>query len=305
MNFWQRWLQAPQTHWLRRLLFQVHLWLGISLGLYVLVIGLSGSALLLKSPFYTWFEPKFLEPLAVAPLEGEALQARMVEVYAGFEVGFTVPAYEPERATYVVLNKDGNYFPYYFNQYTGEDIGPANPWPIKSVEWLADIHDDLLLGREGRRLNGLGGLLFILMSCSGLLIWWQGRSRWYQGLLIRRASPRGLLWQLHSVIGFWSLLLMLAWGVSGFQLGFPQQVAALVDWFDADLSDFERPDSLLRFFRSLHFARLGEGPWADWAWIVLSFLPTLLFLSGFWLWWRRVILRKLARHQQQQEAVLP
>jgi uncharacterized iron-regulated membrane protein len=289
MNFWQRWVQAPQTSWLRKLLFQLHLWLGISLGLYVLLISLSGSALLLKSPFYTLFEPKNIEALAVPPLEGDALAARMAEVYAGYEIGFTFPSYEPNRATYVVLNRDGAYFPHYFNQYTGEDMGAANPWPIRAVEKLADVHDDLLLGRTGRRINGLGGLMFLLMSCSGLVIWWQGRARWYEGLLIRRGSRRGVLWQLHSFTGFWALLLMVAWGVSGFQLGFPQYLGALVDWLDTDLTDFERPDAWLRFFRSVHFARPGEGPWLRWAWILASFLPTLMFVSGFLLWWKRVV----------------
>ncbi|MEK6396590.1 MAG: PepSY domain-containing protein, partial [Terriglobus sp.] len=31
--------------WLRRALFQIHLWLGVLLSLYVVVIGVSGSAL--------------------------------------------------------------------------------------------------------------------------------------------------------------------------------------------------------------------------------------------------------------------
>jgi uncharacterized iron-regulated membrane protein len=289
MNSWQRWIKAPQTHLARRVLFQVHLWLGIGLGLYVLAISISGSALLLRSPFYGWFEPKTVEPTDAAPLTGDALNARMAEVYAGYELGFTIEGYEPTSATYIVLGKDGEFFPHYFNQYTGEDIGVANPWPIKTVEWLANIHDDLLMDRTGRQINGIGGLLFVLMSFSGLLIWWQGRARWHEGLMIRRNSSRKFMWQLHSFIGFWSLLLMLAWGVSGFQLGFPQFMNTVVDWFDSDLTDFERPDSVLRFFRTVHFARIGEGMFANWAWTLISFLPSLMFITGLILWWRRVV----------------
>src|SRR5690349_8479352 len=116
MNGWQRWLQAPQTHWLRRALFQIHLWAGIGLGLYVLVISLSGSALLLKYRFYEWFEPKAVHPAADAvALKDDALTARMKEVYAGYEVGFTVESVDREHATYVVLGKDGKFFPHYFD----------------------------------------------------------------------------------------------------------------------------------------------------------------------------------------------
>jgi uncharacterized iron-regulated membrane protein len=292
MNSWQRWIQAPQTHALRKFLFQIHLWLGIGLGLYVLVISMSGSAILLKSPFYSWFEPKTLVPASTEPLKGEALTARMTEVYEGYKLGFTIEAYEPDSATYVVLEKDGGFFPHYFNQYTGEDIGPSNPWPIKAVEWLANVHDDLLLDNMGRKINGIGGLLFLLMSLSGIILWWQGRARWHEGLQIKRHSNRKFMWQLHSFIGFWSLLLMVAWGVSGFQIGFPQYMNTVVDWFDNDLTDFERPNSLLRFFRSVHFGSIGEGAWARWGWIIASFLPSLMFISGFVLWWRRVVMRR-------------
>lgn len=302
MNFFQRWLQAPQTTFFRRALFQIHLWMGIAFGLYVLVISVSGSAILLKSPFYGWFEPKQIVPLATPPLEGDALRTRMEEVYAGYNLGFTIEGFNDTDATYIVLEKDGEYIPHYFNQYTGEDNGLARPWMIKAVEWVADIHDDLLLGRDpGRWINGLGGALFVLMSVSGLLIWWQGKRRWWEGLVILPGSSRSMLWQLHSFFGFWALLLMVAWGVSGFQLGFPQQMAAILEFFGAE-SDVIRPrGGVMGFFRDLHFATPGgQNPFARWGWILASFLPTLMFVTGLIVWWRRVVLKKIKSSQTLQ-----
>lgn len=292
MNNLQRWMQSPQTHWFRKTVFQVHLWMGIGFGLYVLVISLSGSALLLKWPFYGWFEPKIIEPTEAIPLEGEALTARMTEVYAGYELGFTTYSSEPEMATYIVLKKDNEYIPHYFNQYTGEDVGPARPWQIKAIQWLADVHEELLLGQKGRIINGLGGVLFVLMSLSGVLIWWRGQARWIEGLQIKRHSKRIFIWQLHSFIGFWSLLLMFAWGISAIQIGFPQYINSMVEWLNTDLTGFIPLDNWLRFFRRVHFARYGEGTWANWGWIIASFLPTVLFISGFILWWKRVVLNQ-------------
>lgn len=292
MNGWQRWVQAPQTHGFRKLLFQVHLWMGIGFGLYVLTISLSGSALLLESPFYDWFEPKNIEPTDAKPLEGDALTARMKTVYAGYELGWTELSTEPTRATYIVLNKNGEYFPHYFNQYTGEDMGPSDPWPIKAIDWVGDVHEDLMLGRTGKKINGVGGLLFLLMSLSGVLIWWQGRTRWVEGLQIKRSSQRIFIWQLHSFVGFWSLFFMFCWGISGFQIGFPEYVNAAVDWLDTNPDDFIQLDQVLRFFRSVHFSRFGEGPWIRWGWILISFIPTLLLISGFILWWKRIVLKQ-------------
>ena len=42
---WARWLRQPQTVWARRALFQVHLWLGLVLGLYIVMLSVTGSIL--------------------------------------------------------------------------------------------------------------------------------------------------------------------------------------------------------------------------------------------------------------------
>jgi uncharacterized iron-regulated membrane protein len=291
MKSWQRWVQAPQTHLFRRILFQMHLWAGIGLGLYVLTISVTGSAILLQSPISQIFVPSKIEPSDAIALSGQELRDKMAEAYEGYEVYFVVPASGPDRATYVVLNKDGGVFPRYFNQYTLEDQGVSNPWPVRTFEFLVNVHDDLLMGTDGRKINGIGGGLFLLMVFSGITIWWQGRMRWKESLLIRRNNPRGFNWQLHSFIGFWSLLLMFAWGLTGLYLGFPRPFNYVMSLFDQDLTDFERPDAWLRFLLDIHYARFGDSVWSRWTWITISLLPSIMVVSGFIIWWKRVILK--------------
>lgn len=291
MNSWQRWLRAPQTHRLRRALFQIHLWSGIGLGLYILVISITGSALLLQSTVIRAFSPASIEATELSALKGQDLKDKIAEVYSDYSVYLVVPSSSSERATYVVLNKEGGVFPRFFNQYTLEDLGASNPWQIVSFEWLVNIHDDLLMGRTGRKVNGIGGGIFLLMVFSGVLIWWQGRSRWKEGMQIKRNSPRGFNWQLHSFIGFWSLLLMFAWGLSGLYLGFPRAVGSALNWF-GDSAEFQGRNAFIRFVMDIHFARFGDSQWAKWAWILVSFLPTVMVISGFILWWKRVILKQ-------------
>ena len=52
MNVLRRWVHQPQRVWLRRALFQVHLWTGICLGLYVLMISLTGSVLVYRNELF-------------------------------------------------------------------------------------------------------------------------------------------------------------------------------------------------------------------------------------------------------------
>lgn len=291
MKGWQRWLQAPATHGMRRVLFQVHLWMGIGLGLYVLMISVSGSAIVLRPQISRWFIPSEVASITATELKGDALEARIAEVYADFAVRIVVPSSQDGRATYVVLERDGEEHTRFFDQFAGTDLGATYPWPVAATEWLTQLHDDLLMGRAGRKLNGWGGLLFLLMTVSGVMLWWQGTRRWKDGLLIRRQSPRGFNWQLHSFLGFWSLLLMFAWGITGVYFAWPGPFDAFIDWIDSDVNDFERPDGVLLFLIDLHFGRFRGMLWANVLWIFLGLLPAVMFISGFILWYKRVVRR--------------
>src|SRR5205809_6655530 len=55
---WQRWLRQPQNIWLRRALFQVHLWSGVAIGLYILMISVTGSVLVYRNELYRAATPR-------------------------------------------------------------------------------------------------------------------------------------------------------------------------------------------------------------------------------------------------------
>lgn len=292
MNGWRRWLQAPATHWLHRVLFQVHLWLGIGFGVYLLLISISGSAIVLRPQFSLWFIHNQVASVAGEALDGAALDNAVAEEYSSFTVRRIVPPNRAGRALYVELEKNGAVQSRYFDQYSGKDLGSNYPWPVASIEWLTRFHDELLLGHDGRSLNGLGGILLLLMLVSGLLIWWQGSKRWYEGLLIKPGTARGLLWQLHSFLGFWSLLLIFVWGFTAIYFAWPEPFEVLMDQFDPDPEDAQRPDGWLLFLLKIHFGRFRGQLWANILWMILGLLPAAMYISGFLLWYRRVLCKK-------------
>jgi uncharacterized iron-regulated membrane protein len=57
-SLWRQWLQRPQRVWLRRAVFQIHLWCGIGIGLYVLFISVTGSVLVYRNELYVAATPE-------------------------------------------------------------------------------------------------------------------------------------------------------------------------------------------------------------------------------------------------------
>jgi uncharacterized iron-regulated membrane protein len=55
-GLWRQWLWRPKSTWIRKLVFQVHLWSGLLLGLYIVVVCASGSAIVFRNDIYDWLE---------------------------------------------------------------------------------------------------------------------------------------------------------------------------------------------------------------------------------------------------------
>jgi len=53
---------TPRRTWLRRAMFQVHLWTGVGIGLYAAIIGLTGSALVFRTEIESALAPQIFRP---------------------------------------------------------------------------------------------------------------------------------------------------------------------------------------------------------------------------------------------------
>ena len=48
LTAWQQWLQHPERFWVRKVLFQIHLWVGAGVGLYVVLMSVTGSIIVFR-----------------------------------------------------------------------------------------------------------------------------------------------------------------------------------------------------------------------------------------------------------------
>src|SRR5580704_1236658 len=87
MGYWERWLRQPQTVWLRKATFQLHLWSGIALGLYILMISVTGSVLVYANELYRAATPEPIVSKGSGPrLTDEQLRESARRLYPGYRV---------------------------------------------------------------------------------------------------------------------------------------------------------------------------------------------------------------------------
>jgi uncharacterized iron-regulated membrane protein len=260
-TLWQRWVRQPQKLWLRKAFFQIHLWSGIAVGLYILMISVTGSVLVYWNELYRAAAPEpIISKGSGSRLTDDQLAAAVRRLYPGYRVVKFSRARNLDQAVDVLLLRGDTMRRRLFDPRSGSDLGdtiPAGFWLLSKV---LDLHDNLLAGPTGRKLNGVGALALLALAVTGLGIWWPGITTWRRSLTVQRGVGRKrLTWHLHSMIGFWSLGFMLVFGVSGVYLCFPDPVQDLADRIEpltAANAGVRIGDQVIYWLAYLHFGRI-------------------------------------------------
>jgi len=301
MGLWTRWLYKPQRVWLRRALFQVHLWSGLALGLYIVVLSVTGSALVYRRELVAWLRtPLPLIDESARRMTTDEVRAIAQRAYPNREITDVSEAVTRRTAVvHVTLARDGESNERLFNPYTGEDLGDAFTWGEQAVLWTVRLHDELLFGRDGRFWNGVGSAFVTVLCLTGAIVWWPGANRWRRSLIVRSGSGwRRFTWDLHSAMGAWLFLFLIMWGVSGFYMGIPEPFSAVVDYFSDPESLADRPGDLaLAWLSRLHFGRWPSAPLKA-LWAILGLVPAFMFLTGGIMWWNRVVRKRASRNAE-------
>lgn len=216
---------------MRKLVRQVHLWLGLVAGALFALLGLTGSALV----FYPQLD-RMLHP-AIA-VEGRAVPggsewdralATLRTAYpdkAGpwrLEVTGTagaIPAryYDPpERAGHafrpmmVWLAPDGG------------KVLRRDYWGEYALTFIYDLHYRLLLGKVGGQVVGWAGFALLALLLSGLWAWWP-RGSWAKALRLKtRGHATRTLRDWHKTAGLSGLAFLLILTVTGIMLALPDE----------------------------------------------------------------------------------
>ena len=313
MSFWQRWVRHPQTTFFRKAVFQVHLWSGIGLGLYVFMISVTGSVLVYRNELNVAATPEPIISKSSEPrLSDDELAAAAIRSYPDYRVARVMRARNLDQAVGIWLRRgdDEDVTKRLFDPRSGADLGPWTPYGIRLIGLLSDLHDDLFAGPVGRTVNGVGAVAVIAMALTGLTIWWPGIRKWRRSLTVRRGVGwKRFIWDLHGMIGFWSFAFVLVFGLSGIYLCAPEGVQTIADWLEPltdENAGHRFVDDALYWLAYLHFGRINGigipcgGPgFCDQTikavWALFGLAPAVTFVTGAIMWWNRVLRPWLGR----------
>ncbi len=221
---------------IRRALFQVHMWMGLVLGLFLIVLTLSGAILVYDDKIADLFNapPKAVTAGQRMPISMLAAAARGVAETRGYSGQATVvlPDEVGEAAIvrFPAAPAGGSGIQIYLDPVSGQVLGTRRAGLPPVFALLHRLHGSFTLGREfGRPLVGWLGVAMLGLGVSGLVLWWPRRGQWKYAFGVR-STARGLRFhrELHGAAGIWIFLVFMAVSFSGVAITFPQTVRALV-----------------------------------------------------------------------------
>lgn len=213
---------------MRRVLFQVHLWVGLIAGVYVLVISVTGAALVFRIDLQRALHPHLFTAPTAGVLAGPVtIMESVSRVYPGHNLS-GVDAPTTARPTYLAyVTTPGRFATVLIDPVSAAVLGELPEHSV--VRTLQDLHYDLLAGRPGRIVNGLGAAAVLVMGITGACLWWPGQKTWRRALRID-FTRRGhwFWWEMHRAVGIWSVVLVLMWAITGLHFAFPAMARSLI-----------------------------------------------------------------------------
>jgi uncharacterized iron-regulated membrane protein len=198
------------------LLRTAHNWVGLALSLVLALLALSGSLLVFKTDWLRATQPGAAAAVVVdAATFGRDAEA--AERVYGTERLKSVTFAGPEIGLHQVYLADGGGA--YLEPGTGRVV---SEWAKNErfVDWLFDLHHHLLLGKSGTTLAGWTGFAGLLLTVSGLYLWWPAR-RLFAPRLTPRSSARGHWVAVHRDMGALTAPVALLLLFSGWPMALP------------------------------------------------------------------------------------
>lgn len=213
----------------------LHLWLGLSSGLVVFILGFTGCILAFETEIKDVLAPyRFIHAERKQMLAPALLQTKTAEQVPPLVkiTGITYQTTAQAAIIYYQL-KDQSEWEAYVNPYSGKLI-KTTAQAIDFFDIVLYLHTSLMIpGKIGQAIISYATLIFIILLISGIVLWWPKKwnksSRKKSFSIKWNAKFKRLNYDLHNVPGFYSMVFVLIIAFTGIMISLPW-VAKSVYW---------------------------------------------------------------------------
>ncbi len=204
---------------------RLHRWVGLLLGGWFVVLGLSGAVLVYWHALEAVQLPR---PIPAERLPLQQLLDAATRHMRDMPWRLFPPDEHRDHALAVFWTDDGRQT-LHLDPATGA-VQAVLPWRGAAVHWLYDLHANALAGATGKLLVGLTAIPLLLGLGLGLRLWLKRGGVPLRESVLPGAGLRGrrLLSSWHRSLGIWAVLPLLLAAGSGLPVSFPDTTRLLL-----------------------------------------------------------------------------
>ena len=212
---------------LRNLAFTLHRYIGLAVGIILVIVGLTGSLLVFQHEMDDWtIQQRFGHVvLQEQRLSTGTLVDKVKAAYSNhpdWRVG-QVQMLPKQEFYNIRLNRpDDTQWEVFVNPYTGVIMGDRQR-ETAFFSRVLDLHYTLMGGDGGRKLVGIAALLLCVLSVTGIMLW-SGWQKLISGFKIKwNAHTKRVNYDIHKVAGIITAVFLTATAFTGFCWNFYEQ----------------------------------------------------------------------------------
>ncbi len=203
---------------MRKLLLNLHLYGTLVAGIFVAILGLTGSIIAFEAQLDRLFNPSLFDiaPQASAPLPLSTLAAAVQRRFPGSKVDGFVLAQHPDTAHVAFISSGTAVF---VNGYTGAILGTRRGTTL--INRIHQIHTHLLAGKAGEAIMDAAGVVMLFLVVSGVILWWK-----YKKVSIKwNVSLFRVMFDIHNATGILSAVFLLLLALTSIGIAFENPIA--------------------------------------------------------------------------------
>ncbi|HUH25803.1 MAG TPA: PepSY domain-containing protein [Flavobacterium sp.] len=222
-------MQAKKKYTFRKLMNDLHLWLGVGSSLILFVVCLTGTIYTFKTEIEEFIEPeKYEVTISDQKYSMADLVAHVEKETKGKvnRISFTENASRPYEINVKTNKEDRRGTNFMVNQYTGKIIGETKGPASEFFMTVFKLHRWLLLDMKiGRPIVGIATLIFTFLCISGLILWLPKKIKGWKSFkpgfkIMWKAKWKRINHDLHNTLGFYSLIFLLIMCLTGLTWSF-------------------------------------------------------------------------------------
>ena len=202
----------------KKILFQIHWFLGISAGLILSIMGVTGAIYSYEQPIQKWLNPESYT--VQVEQKNKLTPAQIFQHFQHTDPTIKINSItinpDPTASSSINIVKEGARKGYnmMINPYSAAVLPEIKGREF--FQFIQQLHRNLTVGEVGKQITGASALMLIYFVLSGLYLRWPKKHSVKQWLFVKpKLKGRNFLWDLHAIVGTWVIIFYLLLAFTG------------------------------------------------------------------------------------------